>query len=234
MSTPVTMMVVGSEDTIPFDSRLIIGPMQIGALVTAALFGCIVIQSYVYFTKFVDSLGFKATVKSHKSGDGHRISIWTRTVMLTLWAMTVTAYDDPSELNVLPGIAMTSLTRFVVEQTDTITITVATRAICDITIAVGVTWSPLQKRKRGIVEYWWRRYDVSVCPTNRKLNEPQVSVLQKHFFANALLASLNRRLVLRKEGASDNSIAMNPIMIRVDVIQARVSGSHVKTQDSFH
>ncbi|KAG2126058.1 hypothetical protein DEU56DRAFT_892122 [Suillus clintonianus] len=113
MSTSATVVVTGPEGTNFFDPRLIIGPMQVGALVTAALFGSLVIQSYIYFTKFADSLGFKATVKIIQIG--HFCAM-----ISTLWTMTVTAYDDPTKLNVLPvgadiTVLLTSITSFLTQ-----------------------------------------------------------------------------------------------------------------------
>jgi hypothetical protein len=35
-----------------FDPRLVIGPMQIGALLSAALYGCFVAQTFMYFKLF--------------------------------------------------------------------------------------------------------------------------------------------------------------------------------------
>lgn len=46
-----------------FDARLVIGPIQIGGLLSAALFGCLSCQSYVYFARFTnDHLTLKAAV----------------------------------------------------------------------------------------------------------------------------------------------------------------------------
>lgn len=116
MSTSATVVVTGPEGTNFFDPRLIIGPMQVGALVTAALFGSLVIQSYIYFTKFADSLGFKATVAAVMIIQiGHFCAM-----ISTLWTMTVTAYDDPTKLNVLPvgadiTVLLTSITSFLTQ-----------------------------------------------------------------------------------------------------------------------
>ncbi|KAG1750618.1 uncharacterized protein EDB91DRAFT_698843 [Suillus paluster] len=173
--------------------------MQVGALVTAALFGCLVIQTYVYFTRFIDSPSFKATVAAVILFQlGHFV-----TVIFTMWKMTVTAYGDPSKLDALPvsaiitvllssltaflaqsfyvyrlwklsgkvffpilseifcvvaelatlfvvikALSMTNLAHFLVEQNVWIAIGFTSRAICDITITVGVTWS-LKKQKRA-------------------------------------------------------------------------------------
>jgi len=46
-----------------FDARLVIGPIQVGGLLSAALFGCLSCQSYVYFSRFTnDHFALKAAV----------------------------------------------------------------------------------------------------------------------------------------------------------------------------
>ncbi|KAG1750621.1 uncharacterized protein EDB91DRAFT_699009 [Suillus paluster] len=295
------MIAISSEDTTTnFDPRLVIGPMQVGALVTAALFGCLVIQTYVYFTRFIDSSSFKATVAAVVLFQlGHFF-----TVIFTMWTMTVTAYGDPSKLDVLPvsaiitvllsnvtafiaqsfytyrlwklsgkvffpilseifcvvaelatlfvvikAFSMTSIAHFLVEQNVWIMIGFTSRAICDITITVGVTWS-LKKQKqaqgRHIVEtttiidcliLWTIEnglatslMSLSVMAACLYLQGTYVwfglYIIQANVFANALLVSLNRRLVFRK---CDDGIPMNPVMIRVDVPRTQAE-PEVKTQ----
>ncbi|KAG0697833.1 hypothetical protein DFH29DRAFT_944474 [Suillus ampliporus] len=299
------MIAISSEDTTTdFDPQLVIGPMQVGALVTAALFGCLAIQTYVYFTKFVDRPSLKAIVAAVIIFQlGHFF-----TVISTLWTMTVIAYGDPFKLNVLPvsadviillssftafltqtfyvyrlwklsgkiffpvlseilslvaqlatiflvtkAISMTSLASFLVEQNVTITITFASRAICEITIAIGITWYLKQKRGRDIVKTttiidYLILWTIENClATSLSALSVMISyiylkgtyvwfglyLIQANVVANVLLASLNRRLVLRKEGNRDDSIPMDPIMIRVDVARSQATEPEVKTQDSF-
>jgi len=46
-----------------FNARLVIGPVQVGGLLSAALFGCLACQSYLYFARFAsDHLSIKAIV----------------------------------------------------------------------------------------------------------------------------------------------------------------------------
>ncbi|KAG2062897.1 hypothetical protein BDR04DRAFT_1039610, partial [Suillus decipiens] len=99
-----------------FDAQLaIIGPTQVGGLLSAALFGCLACQSYLYFTRFTsDGFALKTTVSlSYLIQLGHFVS-----VILTLWTMTVSTYGDPSRLNILPlaadlAIPLSSLTVFI-------------------------------------------------------------------------------------------------------------------------
>lgn len=80
-------------------SVAIIGPTQVGGLLSAALFGCLACQSYLYFTRFAsDGFALKATVSAILLIQlGQFVCI-----ILTLRAMTVSAYSDPSRLNILP------------------------------------------------------------------------------------------------------------------------------------
>ncbi|KAG2089842.1 uncharacterized protein F5147DRAFT_30425 [Suillus discolor] len=83
-----------------FDAYVaIIGPTQVGGLLSAALFGCLACQSYLYFTRFrSDGFALKATVSAILLIQlGQFVCI-----ILTLRAMTVSAYSDPSRLNILP------------------------------------------------------------------------------------------------------------------------------------
>jgi hypothetical protein len=82
-----------------FDPSLVIGPIQVCGLLSAALFGCLACQSYWYFARFRnDHLALKATVSAVILLQlGHFICI-----ILTLWTMTVSTYGDPSQLTVLP------------------------------------------------------------------------------------------------------------------------------------
>ncbi|KAJ8583619.1 hypothetical protein M405DRAFT_748340, partial [Rhizopogon salebrosus TDB-379] len=79
---------------------LVIGPAQVCALLSAALFGCLAVQCYIYFTRFAnDHLGLKATV-SRSTADWATFRLVC--ITSTLWTMTVSTYGDPSQLIVLP------------------------------------------------------------------------------------------------------------------------------------
>ncbi|KAG1751311.1 uncharacterized protein EDB91DRAFT_1104653 [Suillus paluster] len=82
-----------------FNARLVIGPIQVCGLLTAALFGCFACQSYLYFTRFTsDHLALKATVAAVILIQlGHFVC-----VISTLWTMTVSTYGNPTQLSVLP------------------------------------------------------------------------------------------------------------------------------------
>ncbi|KAG2135424.1 hypothetical protein DEU56DRAFT_391351 [Suillus clintonianus] len=77
----------------------IIGPTQVGGLLSAALFGCLACQSYLYFERFTsDHIALKTIVSAVILIQlGHFACI-----ISTLWTMTVSTYGDPSRLDVLP------------------------------------------------------------------------------------------------------------------------------------
>ncbi|KAG1777826.1 hypothetical protein EV702DRAFT_1101188 [Suillus placidus] len=100
-----------------FDARLVIGPIQVGGLLSAALFGCLSCQSYVYFARFTnDHLILKITVSAVILIQlVHFVCI-----ISTLWTMTVSTYGDPSQLRVLPlaadlAIPLSAFTAFIVQ-----------------------------------------------------------------------------------------------------------------------
>jgi len=106
-----------AASTDDFNARLVIGPMQVGALISAALFGCLAAQCYVYFRRFTsDHLGLKATVAALILIQlGHFVC-----VILSLWTMTVSNYGNPSLSSVLSVwtevvILLTSFTTFIVQ-----------------------------------------------------------------------------------------------------------------------
>ncbi|KAG2159255.1 uncharacterized protein EDB93DRAFT_276009 [Suillus bovinus] len=82
-----------------FDPRIVIGPMQVGSLLSAVFYGCLVSQIYLYFKLFpTDPRGFKIFVIALGIWQlGHFICL-----VATLWSMTVIAYDHPSILDTLP------------------------------------------------------------------------------------------------------------------------------------
>ncbi|KAG1812144.1 uncharacterized protein BJ212DRAFT_1578869, partial [Suillus subaureus] len=90
-----------------FNAQLaIIGPTQVGGLLSAASFGCLACQSYLYFARFTsDGFALKTTVSAITLIQlGQFIC-----VISTLWTMTVSTYGDPSQLSVLPLMADLSL-----------------------------------------------------------------------------------------------------------------------------
>lgn len=84
---------------ITFDPRLVIGPVQIGALLSAGFYGCFVAQTVMYFKLFPkDPLTLKIIVITIAALQlGHFLCL-----IVTLWTMTVTAYAHPSVLNTFP------------------------------------------------------------------------------------------------------------------------------------
>lgn len=95
----------------------IIGPTQVGGLLSATLFGCLACQTYLYFARFTsDGLALKITVSAISLLQlGQFVCIIT-----ILWTMTVSTYGDPSRLNVLPlaadlTIILSGFTAFIVQ-----------------------------------------------------------------------------------------------------------------------
>ncbi|KAG1752825.1 hypothetical protein EDB19DRAFT_1670031 [Suillus lakei] len=100
-----------------FNARVVIGPIQVCGLLSAALFGCLVCQSYLYFARFgSDHLALKATVSAVILIQlGHIVC-----VISMLWTMTVSTYGDPTQLGVLPvatdlAVSLSGLTVFIVQ-----------------------------------------------------------------------------------------------------------------------
>lgn len=95
----------------------IIGPTQVGGLLSVTLFGCLACQTYLYFARFTsDGLALKITVSVISLLQlGQFVCI-----ILILWTMTVSTYGDPSRLNVLPlaadlTIILSGFTAFIVQ-----------------------------------------------------------------------------------------------------------------------
>ncbi|KAJ8581638.1 hypothetical protein M405DRAFT_777237 [Rhizopogon salebrosus TDB-379] len=90
---------IASPGESAFDPYVIIGPVVLGALVNASFFGCLVIQTYFYYANFA---------KDHRTIKLMVVVVFAMQiahlicVSATLWNMAVSAYDDPSKLQVFP------------------------------------------------------------------------------------------------------------------------------------
>ncbi|KAG2143577.1 hypothetical protein DEU56DRAFT_910711 [Suillus clintonianus] len=82
-----------------FNAYVIVGPVVLGALIDACLFGCLIIQTYVYYANFAnDHRAIKLTVAAvFATQIAHVIC-----VSATLWYIAVSAYDDSLKLQTLP------------------------------------------------------------------------------------------------------------------------------------
>lgn len=82
-----------------FDPRVDIGPVQVGAILSAAFFGCLVAQTYMYYRMFPkDPLKLKLIVAAVAALQlGHFVCL-----IATMWSMTVLAYAHPSILKTFP------------------------------------------------------------------------------------------------------------------------------------
>lgn len=82
-----------------FDPRVDIGPVQVGAILSAAFFGCLVAQTYIYYRMFPkDPLKLKLIVAAVAALQlGHLFCL-----IATMWSMTVLAYAHPSILKTFP------------------------------------------------------------------------------------------------------------------------------------
>ncbi|KIJ66092.1 hypothetical protein HYDPIDRAFT_87702 [Hydnomerulius pinastri MD-312] len=71
----------------------LIGPGEVGAFIATVLFGCAVVQVYMYYEEFQnDHWGLKMLVSI-----GHMVSL-----IAAVYIMTVTNYGEPQTLAILP------------------------------------------------------------------------------------------------------------------------------------
>ncbi|KAG1892153.1 hypothetical protein F4604DRAFT_1912886 [Suillus subluteus] len=101
----------------PFNAYIMIGPVVLGALVNACLFGGVVVQTYVYYANFPnDHRVMKLTVAATLASQiAHVIC-----VSATLWKAAVSGYGNPLTLLVFPqgadaAILFTAITGALVE-----------------------------------------------------------------------------------------------------------------------
>ncbi|KAG2152521.1 hypothetical protein BD769DRAFT_1770340 [Suillus cothurnatus] len=82
-----------------FNASITVGPVVLGALVATCLFGCLVVQTYVYYANFAnDHRVIKFTVAAVFATQIAHVMC----VSATLWNTAVSAYDDPLKLQILP------------------------------------------------------------------------------------------------------------------------------------
>ncbi|KAH7906800.1 hypothetical protein BJ138DRAFT_578752 [Hygrophoropsis aurantiaca] len=75
------------------------GPVEIGLFVAMVLFGCSIVQGYLYFSTFrKDPLVFKAMVAATLALE----SAYIISVASCVWTMTISSVNDPSLLLVYP------------------------------------------------------------------------------------------------------------------------------------
>ncbi|KAG2042141.1 hypothetical protein BDR03DRAFT_944648 [Suillus americanus] len=95
-----------SLEVAAFNASIIVGPVVLGTLVGTCLFGCLVIQTYVYYANFVnDHRAIKFTVAAVFATQIAHVMC----VSATLWNTTVSAYGDPSKLQILPSTAAATI-----------------------------------------------------------------------------------------------------------------------------
>ncbi|KAG2156349.1 hypothetical protein DEU56DRAFT_937435 [Suillus clintonianus] len=94
-----------------------IGPVVLGALVNACLFGCLIVQTYVYYANFGnDRRAIKITVAAIFASQIAHVTC----VSASLWNVAVSTYGDPLRLQVFPWgadatILFTAITGVLVE-----------------------------------------------------------------------------------------------------------------------
>ncbi|KAH7924957.1 hypothetical protein BV22DRAFT_470365 [Leucogyrophana mollusca] len=78
---------------------VLLGPLEVGATVTSFLFGCLAIQTYVYYSRFsADSLIVKIFVASVVMvGFAHLLCVG-----VALWQMSIGVHGNPALLSVFP------------------------------------------------------------------------------------------------------------------------------------
>ncbi|KAG1752502.1 uncharacterized protein EDB91DRAFT_1343546, partial [Suillus paluster] len=116
-STVITQGEDAPFSVVTFNAYVIIGPMVLSALVNACFFGVLIVQIYVYYANFAnDHRAMKLTVAAILASQiAHVIC-----VSATLWNLTVSAYGNPSSLQVFPlgadaAILFTGITGLLVE-----------------------------------------------------------------------------------------------------------------------
>ncbi|KAG2042140.1 hypothetical protein BDR03DRAFT_997063 [Suillus americanus] len=137
----------------PFNAYIMIGPVVLGALVNACLFGGLVVQTYVYYANFPnDRRVMKLTVAAILASQiAHVIC-----VSATLWNAAVSGYGNPLTLLIFPlgadaAILFTAITGALVESSfafrlwklsKTLTLPLISLALCllaqSITLAMTV------------------------------------------------------------------------------------------------
>jgi len=82
-----------------FNAAEIIGPIELGVIVSMLLYGCALVQAYVYFSKFKsDPLFFKLVVFGTLALElGHGACVSS-----LLWTATISTYGHPQSLAVFP------------------------------------------------------------------------------------------------------------------------------------
>ncbi|KIJ64879.1 hypothetical protein HYDPIDRAFT_111536 [Hydnomerulius pinastri MD-312] len=89
-----------------FDANPILGPIELGVVIAAVLFGCAVVQMYVYYKKFPnDSWRIKGLVAFEMSLQIPHLVCLTA----AMWTMTVTNYGEPQTLVTLPATSVTAV-----------------------------------------------------------------------------------------------------------------------------
>ncbi|KAG1869731.1 hypothetical protein C8R48DRAFT_670971 [Suillus tomentosus] len=239
-----------------FDPRLVIGPTQVCGLLSAVLFGCLAFQSYVYFTRFKsDHFVLKVTVSAVTLLQlGHFVCIistlWTMTVNSYCDPSQLMALHVAVDL----AISFSGFTAFIVQASDfwlvtatsttdlvtfgdlqflLIAILFIVRATCDMVTTAVTAFSLRKERCHGIKEY------DSLALISRVFDSCtayKVFALMIHQFnghcignvvvGNFLLASLNRRLLLRESwgaprGGGRSCGGINTIVFKAGAMQSQ-------------
>ncbi|KAG2349193.1 hypothetical protein BDR05DRAFT_1028760 [Suillus weaverae] len=83
---------------VTFNVYITVGPMALGALVNACLFGCLVVQTYVYYANFANDHRWIKPIKLCSTSQiAHVICVSS-----SLWSVAVSGYGDPSRFEVFP------------------------------------------------------------------------------------------------------------------------------------
>ncbi|KAG1900532.1 uncharacterized protein F5891DRAFT_980128 [Suillus fuscotomentosus] len=205
-----------------FDPRLVIGPTQVCGLLSAVLFGCLACQSYVYFTRFKsDHFVLKVIVSAVTLLQlGHFVCI-----ISTLWTMTVNSYCDPSQLMALHvavdlAISFSGFTAFIVQASNFWLVTATSTT--DL-----VTFGDLQFLLIAIL---FIVFD-SCMAMAYKVFALMIHQFNGHCIGNMvvgnfLLASLNRRLLLRESwgaprGSARSCGGINTIVFKAGAMQSQ-------------
>ncbi|KAH7920467.1 hypothetical protein BV22DRAFT_1133054 [Leucogyrophana mollusca] len=111
------MACISGNSLTPTDVTLVVVPVNMAAVATSLLFGCCVIQAYIYYSGFTkDRLIIKLMVAVVMILE----LIHLVCIVATMWFIAVTAYKNPMRLAVWPPggivvIPITAVTRFIVQ-----------------------------------------------------------------------------------------------------------------------
>ncbi|OJA20819.1 hypothetical protein AZE42_12851 [Rhizopogon vesiculosus] len=147
--------VASPSDESALNPYTIIGPVVLGGLINASLFGCLVIQTYVYYASFAkDHQAIKLMCNANCIFD-LRVSHTVECGLAQCLSLVIT----------VKVFGMTSLVAFAVDENALITVSLTSRVVYDLTTAMGLATTSIVDRlvlwaiETGLItRYVERRY----------------------------------------------------------------------------